>query len=152
VGLLRATRDDDGVTATLVMRQPAAVRIASVLALSAFTIALAFGGLASGGVLAWLGPLAAVLTAFVTLRTWRLQAVVSPESLVIANLFRTHDLAWSEVDRVVGDGGVFVRLRSGREVAVSAFADVPGALPAVRRRNERAAKQLRAAVKRHRNR
>ena len=137
---------------TLVMRQPTALRIVSVVALSAFVIVMALGGLASEGGLTWLGPPAAALAAMVTVRNWRLRVVVSAEGLVIANVFRTHNLTWSEVDRVLYEGGVIVRLRSGREVGVSAFADVPGALPAVRRRNAKAAKRLQAAVKHHRRR
>jgi len=132
------------------MRQPLALRIFSVVALSTFAIMLALGAWAVGGAFAWLGPLAAVIEAIVTVRTWRLRVIVSTEELVVANLFRTHHFTWSEVDRVVHDGSVNVRLRSGQEVVVSAFADVPGALPMVRRRNAKAAEQLQAAVKRYR--
>jgi hypothetical protein len=140
------------VMGTLVMRQPMMLRIASVVVLGVFAILLATGGLASGGMLAWLGPSAGVLGAFVSVRSWRLRIVVSAEALVIANLLRTHTLDWAEVDRVVDDGGVRVRLRSGREIGVSAFEDVPGAFPVVRSRNARTAKQLKAAVRNYRRR
>jgi hypothetical protein len=132
------------------MRQPVVLRIVSVVALGTFVIMLALGGLVSGGALAWLGPLAAVIAAIVMVRNWRLRVVVTTKELVIVNVFRTHSFTWSEVDRVVYDGGVNVRLRSGREVGVSTFADVPGALPLVRRRNAQAAKRLQAAVKHYR--
>jgi hypothetical protein len=136
----------------LVLRQPMMLRIASAVLLSVFAFMLAVGALASGSVLAWFGPPAGLLGALGAVRNWRLGVVVSAEELVIANLSRTHHLDWTEVDRVVVDGGVRVRLRSGREVGITAFEAVPGAFPMVRSRNAKAAKQLEAAVKKYRRR
>jgi hypothetical protein len=104
-------------------------------------------GFASGGVLAWLGPVVAVVVAAVAVRTWLLRAVIAPEALTLVNTFRTRTFSWADIDRVVYNGGVQVRLRSGREVSVAAFSQVPGAFPAVSRRNATAAKRLQAAVK-----
>lgn len=143
-------RDDARVTSTLVLRQPLALRIVSVVALTGLAFVLASAGLTSGAALAWLGPLAATATAALAVRTWRLRVAVTTDGLMIANTFRTRTIRWLEIDRIVYDGGVHVRLRSGREITVSAFAHVTGSLPAVSRRNARAAKRLQAAVKHHR--
>lgn len=137
----------------MVMRQPMALRVASSILLSGFTLMLALGGLTSGSdALRWLGPLAAIPAAFVTARNWRLRIVVSGEGLLIANLLRTRNVPWAEVDRAVNEGGVVVRLRSGQQFSVAAFTDVPGALPLVRRRNAHATRQLQAAIRHHRDR
>lgn len=133
------------------MRQPWALRVASTILLCGFTLMLAVGGLASGGALPLPGLLAAALAALVTVRNWRLRVVVRDEGLLVANLVRTHRVPWAEIDRAVDEGGVVVRLRSGQQVSVAAFADVPGALPMVRRRNVQASRQLQSAIKRHRD-
>lgn len=133
------------------MRQPLALRVAATILLGGFTFMLAVGSLTSGGALLLPGLLAALVGAFVTVRNWRLRVAVRNEGLLVANLVRTHTVAWAEVDRAVHESGVVVRLRSGQQVRVGAFTDVPGALPMVRRRNVRASKELQTAITRRRD-
>lgn len=126
------------------------LRVGSTALLAASAVMSTGGAVLAGGPFAWLSPMVLALGASAALRNWRLGVQVSRDRLVVANSFRTHVLSWQEVDRVVDDGAVRVRLRSGRELAVSAFTDVPGGLPWVRSRTARAAKELQTLVKRYR--
>lgn len=126
------------------------LRVGSTALLAVFAVMLTGAAVSAGGFFAWLSPVVFALGSAAALRNWRLGVHVTRDRLVVANSFRTHILTWKEVDRVVDNGGVRVRLRSGREVPVSAFTDVPGGLPLVRSRNARAAKELQTLVKRYR--
>lgn len=126
------------------------LRVGGTGLLAAFALMLTGAAVAAGGFFAWLSPLVLAAGTFAAVRNWRLGVQVSRDGLVVANSFRTYSLSWGDVDRVVDNGGVRVRLRSGRELAVSAFMDVPGAFSLVRSRNARAAKELQTLVKRYR--
>lgn len=118
------------------------LRVGNTALLVALAVMLTGGAVLAGGHSAWLSPLVLALGTSAGLGNWRLGVHVSRDCLVVANSFRTHILTWHEVDRVVDNGCVRVRLLSGRELAVSAFMDVLGGLPLVRPRNARAAKEL----------
>ena len=117
------------------------LRVGGTGLLAVFALMLTGAAVAAGGLFAWLSPLVLAVGICMAVRNWQLGVHVSGDRLVVVNALRTYSWTWDEVDRVVDNGGVPVRLRSGRERAVSAFTDVPGALPLVRSRNAHAAKE-----------
>jgi hypothetical protein len=93
-----------------------------------------------------LGVLAAVAVSW---RGWLLRVELG-EDVTVVNWIRTVRIPWAEVERFGYDLGVWVRRRDGRQYAIAALTLDPRALPFVRRRVARTARQLETGRRRRR--
>ena len=132
----------EAVTAHHVFRLPLWLRLLCAVPFGWLAGGLVVGGLEEGGWLLVLCLAGASATVALTVRSWLVRVDVAGHEVTIVNLFRTLHVPWAEVTRFGYDQGLWVRRRSGRQHAISAFPGTPGQLSSATRRGEAVAQQL----------
>lgn len=112
-------------------RQPVWLRVVVSLPLVGAAVYLVASGAVVGGPALVTGSVLAVLMVAVIVRSWQLKLALG-DDVTVVNWRRTHNLAWSDIERFGYDrSGLWIMRKNKQKVAVAAFALGRG-LPKVR--------------------